>query len=116
MSRFQGTGTVHEPAAVQSPGGRCCGSVPGVFVGRTTPAVADRLWARTSGGLDSGAMAMIVTDPNREQGYAFRMAGIDPPKVADLDGLRFIATRYAGTAFDPNLSLSEKSNETEQES
>lgn len=91
--------------------------VPGVFAGKTTRVVADRLWARTTAGLNTGAMAMIVTDPDREQGYSFRTAGTDPPAVVDLDGLQLIATRYAGTMDNldnPGASLNENSNGMEQ--
>lgn len=90
--------------------------VPGVFAGRTTPSVADRLWTRTTHGLDNGAMAMIVTDPNQEQGYSFRTAGTDPPEVIDLDGLQLIATRYASTMENPHPALNEKSDPTKQNS
>lgn len=65
--------------------------VPGVFVGRTTRVVAERLWDRATTALGAGNMAFIVTDNSMEQGYSFRTAGPNPPSVVDLDGFQLIA-------------------------
>lgn len=68
--------------------------IPGVFVGRTTPSVAERLWDRTTTDLGSGSMALVLTDASMEQGFSFRTAGTDPPTVVDLDGFQLISTPY----------------------
>ncbi|WP_369598861.1 type I-E CRISPR-associated endoribonuclease Cas2e [Arthrobacter sp.] len=81
--------------------------VPGVFVGRTSPTVAERMWERTSKDLKTGSMAMVITDQNMEQGYSFRTAGTDPPEVINLDGLQLIATRYTQHMDDPAAQPSE---------
>lgn len=70
--------------------------VPGVFAGRTTPNISDRLWERTTKDLPNGAMAMVVTDATLEQGFFIRVAGADAPEAIDLDGLQLIVTRYSG--------------------
>lgn len=68
--------------------------VPGVFVGKTSRVVAERLWGRVTDALLVGSMAMILTDPKMEQGYSFRTAGATAPTVVDLDGLQLIANLY----------------------
>lgn len=81
--------------------------VPGVFAGRTSSVVADRLWHRTTEDLSVGSMAMVMTDSTVEQGYLFRTAGENAPRVTELDGLHLIATRYSARVGDPDLPLFE---------
>ncbi|MBE4719515.1 type I-E CRISPR-associated endoribonuclease Cas2e [Pseudarthrobacter sp. AB1] len=64
--------------------------VPGVFVGRTSRAVADRIWERTSLAVEDGASAIVLTDASREQGYEIRTAGSEPPNILDVDGLHLV--------------------------
>ncbi len=74
--------------------------VPGVFVGKTSRVVAERMWERTNEALSTGNMAMVLTDHTMEQGYSFRTAGPNPPAVVDLDGLQLIAANYTEPAGD----------------
>lgn len=84
--------------------------VPGVFVGRTTSSVSDRLWERTTKELATGAMTMVITDSIREQGYSIRVAGTDPPEAIDLDGLQLIATRYSGGMVSSGIPSTKSSD------
>lgn len=64
--------------------------VPGVFVGRTSRTVADRIWERITLAVADGATALVMTDPTREQGYEIRTAGAEPPSIQELDGLQLV--------------------------
>ncbi|QIK63601.1 type I-E CRISPR-associated endoribonuclease Cas2 [Leucobacter viscericola] len=81
--------------------------VPGVFAGRTSRVVAERLWKRASEVLVTGNMALVVTDNTLEQGYSFLTAGPNPPAVVDLDGLQLIAHLYRPSDSQDSVNLGE---------
>ncbi|RNL59205.1 type I-E CRISPR-associated endoribonuclease Cas2e [Arthrobacter oryzae] len=81
--------------------------VPGVFVGRTSSTVADRIWERTATAVADGATAIVITDPSTEQGYRFRTAGTNPPQVTELDGLQLIARQIVTETGNKNENLEE---------
>lgn len=63
---------------------------PGIFTGRLSPVVADRLWARISTDLECGSMTIVTTSRSTEQGYRFRSCGPSDYQIVDLDGLSLI--------------------------
>jgi CRISPR-associated protein Cas2 len=62
--------------------------IPGVFVGRTSKVVAKRLWDRSATAVSGGAMALLLANPQMEQGFELRTAGENPPVITDPDGLQ----------------------------
>jgi CRISPR-associated protein Cas2 len=61
----------------------------GVFVGKVSALVRDRLWERICRGLRDGA-ALLVHPADTEQGFAIRSHG-DPRRLpVDFDGLTLI--------------------------
>lgn len=64
----------------------------GVFVGRISAMVRDRLWEMVCGRLKGGAGMMLHTTDN-EQGYAIRFWGMPSRVAVDFDGLTLIARR-----------------------
>lgn len=58
----------------------------GVFVGRISAMVRDRLWERVCGGVKGGACLLIYTSDS-EQGYAIRSFGDTKREVVDFEGL-----------------------------
>ena len=64
--------------------------VPGVFVGRTSRTVAERIWERITVAIADGASALVLTDPTREQGYEIRTTGAEPPDILEMDGLQLV--------------------------
>lgn len=66
----------------------------GVFVGRPTAAVRDRLWARLCREVDQDAgCTMIVHAPN-EQGYRIESFGVPSRQVVDFDGLQLVKKQF----------------------
>jgi CRISPR-associated protein Cas2 len=61
----------------------------GVFVGKLSGMVRDRLWERICEGTKGGAGIMVHASDN-EQGYSLRMQGIPSRTVVDFDGLSLI--------------------------
>ncbi len=61
----------------------------GVFVGRVSAMVRDRLWERVCDGMKGGA-GMIVYPASNEQGYAIRMCGETKRLAEDFEGLTLI--------------------------
>jgi CRISPR-associated protein Cas2 len=102
--------------AVPGPPSRCLGRflselVEGVFVGRITPSVAERLWDRIANWLDASAMAMVVTDSSQEQGFSFCTAGASPPEVVDLDAPFLVTTQYSGEMDEGDSTARERAGE-----
>jgi CRISPR-associated protein Cas2 len=64
---------------------------PGVFVGRCSAAIRDRLWERTCGRLAGGA-ALLIHHVEGEQGYSLRFWGNTKRKVEDFEGLLLVRT------------------------
>lgn len=69
----------------------------GVFVGRVTAQVRDRLWDRATARVEDGAALMICEDPHSEQGFSFRQQGDRSHELLVFDGITLIRQ----THFDP---------------
>jgi CRISPR-associated protein Cas2 len=61
----------------------------GVFVGRVSAMVRDRLWEYVCGKMKGGA-GMMVYSSDSEQGYTVRYWGETTRKVIDFEGLLLI--------------------------
>lgn len=59
---------------------------PGVFVGRVSSLVRDKLWEEIGGKLRQGAAVLVYTT-NNEQGFAIQSTGDRSREVVDFDGL-----------------------------
>lgn len=62
---------------------------PGVFVGKVSAMVRDRLWEMVCRGMKGGAGLLVHTADN-EQGFAIRFWGETSRSVVDFDGLWLI--------------------------
>ena len=62
----------------------------GVFVGRVTAQVRDRLWDRAKARVKDGATLMICEDVRSEQGFSFRQQGDRSRELLDFDGITLI--------------------------
>lgn len=67
----------------------------GVFVGRLSGRVRDRLWERVVDQLGKGDAIMVVSAQN-EQGFEVRMAGTPDRFPVDYDGLTLVSRRLRG--------------------
>ena len=67
----------------------------GVFVGRLSALVRDKLWERVEKTIRTGAAIMVYT-ANTSQGYAFRTCGRTDKMLVDFDGLILAKTRRKG--------------------
>ena len=61
----------------------------GVFVGKISAMVRDRLWERICEGSKGGSGVLVQASDN-EQGFAFRLHGIPSRTVEDFDGLSLV--------------------------
>jgi len=64
----------------------------GVFVGRVSAMVRDRLWDKVVDGMRDGS-AVLIYSTNTEQGYAMQMVGDRSRNVRDFEGLSLITTQ-----------------------
>lgn len=62
----------------------------GVFVGRVTPQVRDKLWNRVSARVSDGACLLVYESPQDEQRVAFRQIGERSRELVDLEGIRLV--------------------------
>lgn len=60
---------------------------PGVFCGKVSRRVRDRLWARVQKGLKDGHAVLAAASPGREQGWEILTAGTGRRVPSDFDGL-----------------------------
>jgi CRISPR-associated protein Cas2 len=67
---------------------------PGVFIGRVSALVRDRLWERVQGKAGKGAGILIHTAHN-EQGYVLKSFGETKRELADFEGITLIRVRPA---------------------
>lgn len=65
---------------------------PGVFVGRVSALVRERLWEKCCKACASGGVILIHAAQN-EQGYAVRLYGNTRRDVVDMEGLQLIMKR-----------------------
>lgn len=68
---------------------------PGVFVGRVTAEVRDRLWDRAAARAKDGASLMIFEDARSEQGFSFRQRGDRSRELVGFDGITLIRQTHA---------------------
>lgn len=61
----------------------------GVFVGRVSAMVRDKLWERVCRGVRDGGAVLVFT-ADTEQGFALRTHGDPSRQVVDFDGLALI--------------------------
>ncbi len=62
---------------------------PGVFVGRVTAMVRDKLWEMACRGAGKGSVVMIQ-QADTEQGYRIRMHGEPTRKIVEVEGLYLV--------------------------
>lgn len=62
---------------------------PGVFVGKVSAMVRDKLWEVVCQRTKEGA-GLLVHNCETEQGFAFRVCGTTKRELADFDGLTLI--------------------------
>ena len=63
---------------------------PGVFTGRVSRRVRDRIWDRVRAGVRDGSAVLVAASREREQGYEVMTCGQDRWIPADYDGLTLI--------------------------
>lgn len=63
----------------------------GVFVGKVSAAIRDRLWDKVSENLCGGAALLVYSYAN-EQGFEMKMVGTPKRSVVDVDGVLLIKT------------------------
>lgn len=64
----------------------------GVFVGRVSATVREKLWERTCKGARDGA-AMMIWRSNNEQGFDFQIWGDPSRTITDWEGLKLVTLR-----------------------
>ena len=64
---------------------------PGVFVGKTSAMVRERLWEKVRRSQTVGALLLYNADT--EQGFRIELCGVPQRTVIDLDGIQLIKTR-----------------------
>jgi len=68
---------------------------PGVFVGKVSAMVRDRLWEMVCAKMKGGA-GLLVHSSDTEQGFAVRFWGSTRRSVADFDGLTLVKVPWEG--------------------
>ena len=77
---------------------------PGVFVGKVSALVRDRLWDKARLGAKSGAGMLLYSSPT-EQGFAARSFGETARDLVEWEGLTLV--------FTPKAAAKEKSSRKE---
>ena len=62
---------------------------PGVFVGKLSAAVRDRLWKKICENSDRPG-ALLIYSSDTEQGFCIKMCGDTKRSVVDIDGVQLI--------------------------
>jgi CRISPR-associated protein Cas2 len=62
----------------------------GIFLGRMTARLRDKLWTKAVGGSQGGACLQVWTAPG-DQGFIFRTSGEGSRTIVDLEGLHLVA-------------------------
>ena len=65
----------------------------GVFVGRPSAAVRDRLWTRLCKEIESDASCVMITQAANEQGFRIESHGDPSRLVVDFEGLLLVKSR-----------------------
>jgi CRISPR-associated protein Cas2 len=66
----------------------------GVFVGRPTAAVRERLWKRLCKDSGHEAGCLMITHASTEQGYRIESYGNPKRVVVDFEGLQLVKSRF----------------------
>lgn len=70
---------------------------PGVFTGKVSRRVRERLWTRIRRGLKDGSAVLVTVSHDREQGFEVLTAGPARWEPADFDGLILMRRPLPGT-------------------
>lgn len=73
---------------------------PGVFTGRVSRRVRDRLWDRVQAGVRGGSAVLVAASRDTEQGYEILTCGRDRWVPADFDGLTLMRKPRRGATPD----------------
>lgn len=76
----------------------------GVFIGRVTPLVRDKLWQRCLRALRAGQAAILVHEAPTEQGFAVRVAGTPRREIVNIEGLWLVRRPRPGRKVSPEPS------------
>ena len=68
----------------------------GIFLGRMTARIRDKLWEKAVAGSRDGACLQAWSSPG-EQGFAFRTHGDTSRKMIDFEGLHLVAVPRTNT-------------------
>jgi CRISPR-associated protein Cas2 len=71
---------------------------PGVFTGKVSRRVRDRLWDRVRAGVRDGSAVLVAASRETEQGYEIMTCGQGRWIPADFDGLTLIRKPRRATA------------------
>ena len=70
---------------------------PGVFTGKVSRRVRERLWSRVRRGLKDGYAVLVAVNQDREQGFEVLAAGLAWWEPADFEGLTLMRRPLPGT-------------------
>lgn len=68
----------------------------GIFLGRTTARIRDKLWEKAVAGSAGGACLQAWSSPG-EQGFVVRTHGDTSRKMVNLEGLHLVAIPHQNT-------------------
>ncbi len=71
---------------------------PGVFTGRVSRRVREKLWARVERGVKDGCAVLVVVTRDREQGFEVLTAGRDRWVPVDLEGITLMRKPFRQAA------------------
>lgn len=63
---------------------------PGVFVGRVTATVRDKLWEKVIKSVKEKSAATLIYSADTEQGFAIRQVGEATRVIRDFEGLQLV--------------------------
>lgn len=69
---------------------------PGVFTGRVSRRVREKLWSRVKKGMKEGYAVLVAVSHEREQGFEVLAAGLVWWEPADFDGLTLMRRPLPG--------------------
>ena len=69
---------------------------PGVFIGRVSALVRDKLWSKVCNETPLGAACTMVYSTNNEQGFSVRSFGDPAREIVDFDGLFLVRRSRSG--------------------
>lgn len=80
----------------------------GVYVGKASRRLRERIWGEVAAGLEAGGNAVMAWRVANEQGFSVRTLGINRRAVVGFDGLELVAFRPQpdGREEPPEATLS----------